>query len=170
MTPRYALLGLALAACSQSAPSTAPSPTPSPTAVRGIQLRVLSAEVPRAECPTPAPDANPPEDASGAMPGLSGICYRVNESRLTIPRVADATVSESAGAVTLTVTLPPDLVDELATASERVRNQHVTLAFDGVVLASFPMTQPIADGRIVLSGFFSRTEADDLAARLRGLR
>ena len=138
--------------------------------MRGLQIRTLSADVPEADCPKPPPDVNPPPDASAALPGLGGGCYRVNEAVLTLPRVADAQAGESGGQVTIAVTLPADLADDLAKTTEELRNRHATLSFDGKVLLSWPITERIADGRFVIFGPFSRTEADDVARRLRELR
>lgn len=159
---------LALAACGgspSSDPAASPTPTPTPP---GLQLRVLSAELPTADCPSPAPTANPPAGTGAALPGPQR-CYQLNEALLVVPAVADAVASERDGIVTIRITLPADLRDDLEKATSDVINREVALIFEGRVLGVSPVREPFANGEILISGTFSRTDADEVATKLKTL-
>jgi len=81
--------------------------------------------------------------------------------------VAVKVVDEYFGA-SVEVELAPDVGRQLeALTAERV-GQPLGLFVDGYLVVAPIVQEPLRDGRLRLSGGFSRTDAEDLAARLRG--
>lgn len=127
----------------------------------------------------PVEAVDPPPCATGALPTADRTeCLRLQEARLTIRRVEDIRVTltgAGTGAYSISVTLKRDdaaTFEELTTLASAQPtgspSRRLAMVVDGRVLMAPTVEGRLTQGKFVISGSFTRTEAENAVRTMTG--